>query len=142
MQAHLVETQKLFRRLQWGFNQTSIAALVASILLVPLAEAAPAIDPEFSAFWTKFKTALQKNDSAAVTDMTQLPYLLDSKKLDRAQFIKKYPTIFTAEVRKCLSKQKPVKDQQSYFLFCGEEIFIFAKVKGRGYAFTEIGVND
>lgn len=99
------------------------------------------LDKEFTAFWTGFKAALQKNDKNAIADMTKLPYLLNDKKLNRAQFIAQSDKIFTQGVRKCLAHEKPVPDRDSIFVFCGEEIYIFAKDKG-AYKFTEIGVND
>jgi hypothetical protein len=115
-------------------------ALTASLISLAL-PALSAPDKEFDAFWTKFKAALQKNDKNAVADMTKLPYLFDSKNLNRQQFIQQYPKLFPASTRKCLQSGKPVKDKDCYMVFCGEEIFIFAK-SGKNYAFTEIGVND
>lgn len=122
-----------------------LARVVVSVLLVQMFVAGAALaapDKEFDTFWTKFKAALQKNDKNAIADMTKLPYMLNSKNLNKQQFLQAYPKIFTAQIRKCLSTQKPVKDKDSYFVFCGEEIYIFAKVAGKNYAFTEIGVND
>lgn len=119
------------------------AACVLTISLISFAlPALSAPDKEFDAFWTKFKAALQKNDKNAIADMTRLPYFFDySKKLNKQQFLQKCPQIFTPSVRKCLQKGKPVKDKDSYMVFCGEQIYIFAK-NGKNYAFTEIGVND
>jgi len=115
----------------------AILAVVAFISM----PAGAAADTEFDAFWVKFKGAIQKNDKAAVTSMTKLPYMLESKDLNKDQFAQKYNAIFTPSVRKCLLKEKPLKDKDCYMVFCGEEIFIFAKVKGK-YMFTEIGAND
>lgn len=122
-----------------------LARVVVSFLLVQLFFAGAALaapDKEFDGFWTKFTAALQKNDKNAVADMTKLPYMLNNKNLNKQQFVQAYPKIFTAAIRKCLSTQKPVKDKDSYFVFCGEEIYIFTKVPGKNYLFTEIGVND
>lgn len=118
-----------------------LGGTMLGLALMFAVSAGVAADIEFDAFWTKFKAAIQKNDKNAVADMTKLPYLLNSKNLNRQQFIAEYPKIFTASVRKCLGTQKPLKDKDCYMVFCGEEIFIFAKT-GKGYAFTEIGVND
>lgn len=99
------------------------------------------VDPAFSTFWIKFKAAVARNDKSAVADMTKLPFLLDSKEQDRAAFIKQYSSLFTPKVHSCFARAKPTKDQDAYEIFCGEQIFLFAKVGGV-YKFTEIGVND
>ena len=99
------------------------------------------VDPEFTTFWVKFKAAVARNDKSAVADMTKLPFLLDSKELDRAGFIRKYNSLFTPKMRRCLARARPSRDQYSTEIFCGQQIFLFAKVGGV-YKFTEIGVND
>jgi hypothetical protein len=99
------------------------------------------VDPEFNTFWIKFKAAVARNDKAAVADMTKLPFMLDSKDLDRDGFIKQYSSLFTAKMRRCFARAKPSRDQESMEIFCGQQIFLFAKVDGV-YKFTEIGVND
>jgi hypothetical protein len=99
------------------------------------------IDPAFNAFWIKFRAAVARKDKGGVADMTKLPFLLDSKDQDRAGFIKQYSSLFTPRVRRCFGRAKPTKDQDAYEIFCGQQIFLFAKVDGV-YKFTEIGVND
>ena len=101
----------------------------------------PIVSKEFYSFWERFKDALRKNDKNALADMTKLPYLDDEKKLNKAQFIARSETIFSAATRKCLVRQKPVPDQNSIFFFCDDSIYIFAKDQGK-YKFIEIGVND
>jgi len=98
-------------------------------------------DPEFTAFWIKFKAAVARNDKAAVADMTRVPFMLDNKDLDRAGFIKQYSSLFTPKMRRCFTRARPTSDQDSMEIFCGQQIFLFAKVDGV-YKFTEIGVND
>lgn len=123
-----------------------VFSLVA-MLLVGIASPAPGqtrtakMDPEFNAFWIKFKTAVARNDKASVADMTRLPFMLDSKDLDRAGFIKRYSSLFTPKMRRCFARARPTRDQDSMEIFCGQQIFLFAKVDGV-YKFTEIGVND
>ena len=99
------------------------------------------VDPEFTAFWIKFKAAVGRNDKTAVVDMTRLPFMLDNKNLDRAGFIKQYSSLFSPKMRRCFARARPSRDQDKMEVFCGEQIFLFAKVNG-GYKFTEIGVND
>jgi len=120
------------------FAKTLIALFALSTFLSP---AAFAKDAEFDAFWTKFKAALQKNDKEAIASMTRFPYTSFDKTLGRKEFIVYCAKIFSKKTRDCLVKQTPVKDQNSYFVFCGDDIYIFDKAKGT-YQFAEIGVND
>lgn len=113
-----------------------------SLLVPTIGCASPAFaEPSFDAFWTKFKAAVAKKDKAAVASMTRLPYLYDSKKLDKEQFIAKYDLLFPKETATCFSKAKPTADKEDYFVFCGEQIYCFNKEKDK-WLFTEIGVND
>lgn len=103
--------------------------------------AVSAKDAAFDAFWLKFQTAMKNNDKEAIASMTRLPYVVDSTKMDKKAFVSYCDKLFSKKTRACLLKEKPVKDQTSYFAFCGEEIFIFSKVNGV-WLFTEVGVND
>lgn len=111
------------------------------------AVASPALQKEFDGFIGKFRAALKKNDSAAVAAMTKLPFMQDKSINDAAQFRAKiYRDSFTAKTRGCIQRTKAVYDRdpqnnESYFIFCGEEIFVFTKTPA-GFLFTEIGVND
>lgn len=119
-----------------------LALNLAATLLVAVAGAASgATDPQWESFWKEFKQAIEKNDRQAVASMTKLPYLFDSKQLDRKQFVAKYDTIFPKSARQSILKEKPTRDANCYEVFSGEQIYLFAKVKGK-YMFTEIGVND
>ena len=73
--------------------------------------------------------------------MTKLPYLHESKMLNKQQFVAKFDSVFPKSVSACFKKQKPVLDRDNYFVFCGEAIYCFNKVNGK-WMFTEIGVND
>ena len=97
--------------------------------------------PEFTSFWIKFKAAVARKDKPAVADMTKLPFMLDNKDLDRAGFIKQYSSLFTPKMRRCFARAGPSGDHDAMEIFCGQQIFLFAKVDGV-YKFTEIGVND
>src|SRR5437764_1434194 len=68
------------------------------------------VDPEFTTFWIKFKAAVARNAKAAVADMTKIPFMLDSKELDRAGFIKQYNSLFTLKMRRCFARARPSKD--------------------------------
>jgi hypothetical protein len=111
------------------------------------AAASPVLQKEFDGFIAKFRTALKANDSAAIAGMTRLPFANDEGGRDAAQFrAKVYPRYFTAKNRTCIQRGKAVYDRDgenndNYFIFCGELIFVFTKTPA-GFLFTEVGVND
>lgn len=116
--------------------------LLSALLVSLLGLAQPALAADgFTNFWTQFKAALTKRDKSALASMTKLPFLYNSKNLQKSQFIAMIDEILPAKLSKCFVKEKPQFDKGSYFAFCGEQIFIFSKVEGK-YLFTEIGVND
>jgi len=96
----------------------------------------------FTTFWTTFKAAIARNDKEAVADLTKLPFLYDSRERDRAGFIKIYPQLFTPKVRRCITRAKPLKEQEGYDVFCGELIFYFGKDASGKYKLLEFGAND
>jgi len=98
-------------------------------------------DRAFTAFWARFKAAVARNDKAAVADLTKLPFTVNNKDLNRAGFIKQYKSLFTPKMRRCFARARPTRDQDAMEIFCGNQIFLFAKVDGV-YKFTEIGAND
>jgi len=121
--------------------RTFLATTLFLFLLVPqLLEAKdpPPAAESFATFWADFKSAVARNDKEAVAAATKLPFMAQQSKAD---FIRDYPLYFTKEVKKCLATAKPVRDRDSYLVFCGEEIFSFGKVNG-AYKFTDIGMND
>lgn len=103
----------------------------------------PAIaeDREFDRFFVKFKQSIQNNDKNGVAAMTKLPFLLNGKQLSKAQFLSQYDKVLPAKVRRCLLKDHPKRDKNSYFVFCGEQIYVFSKVNDH-YLFTDIDAND
>jgi hypothetical protein len=122
------------------------AVLIASLLIFSSdgsawAQTKNKVDEAGVQFWTKFKTAVAKNDKEAAASMTRLPFLLDSRELTKAGFIQKFDSLFTARVKRCFAKAALVKEGDGFEVFCGQQIFLFDKVSG-DYKFTEIGVND
>ena len=121
-----------------------LRSILTSLMLGAVASQAqsqPAKSTEtFASFWTQFKAAVGRNDKEAVASMTRFPFYLEEQ-LTRDEFIKKYRHIFNRRIQRCFAKEKPVKDRQSYSVFCGNEIYAFEKVDGK-YKFTEIGAND
>ncbi|HYM00913.1 MAG TPA: hypothetical protein VEZ90_18290 [Blastocatellia bacterium] len=95
----------------------------------------------FAAFWARFKAAVLQNDKEAVASMTQLPFDLENEQLDRAAFIARFDSLFDKRVKRYFAKAKPIRDQEYYEVFAGDNSFMFKKVGGQ-YKFVEIGVND
>ena len=133
---------------------TGFALAATLAVLAPAAAQAPkkavasaALRQEFDGFIAKFRAALKANDSAAVASMTRFPYGSDRSIRDAAQFrAKSYPHDFNAKSRACIQRSKAVYDRDgenndNYFIFCGEDIFIFTKTPA-GFLLTEVGVND
>lgn len=111
------------------------------------AVASPALQKEFDGFIETFRAALKANDSMAIAGMTRLPFMNDSAIRDAAQFrAKTYATSFTAKNRACLQRSKALYQREedktdTYYVFCGENIFVFTKTP-TGFLFTDISVND
>ena len=65
--------------------------------------------------------------------MTRLPFGDDGSIRDATQFrAKAYPLNFTAKNRACIQRGKAVyardgENNDNYFIFCGELIFVFTK---------------
>ena len=120
-----------------------LATIVLLALTISIAPAQTPSKPEtFASFWKTFKAAIARNDKEAIADVTKLPFLYDSQERDRAGFLKIYGQLFTRKVRRCIATAKPVKEGDSYDLFCGELIFYFSKDTEGKYQFREFGVND
>lgn len=126
----------------------ALASLAPAFAQAPKqAAASPALQKEFDDFIARFRAALKSNDSAAVAGMTQLPFGHGDSRHDAAQFrAKDYPSLFTGKNRACVQRSKPVYDNgggnhDSYFVFCGDLIFVFTKAPA-GFRFTEVGHDD
>jgi hypothetical protein len=122
--------------------KTLLITISLLLSLVALrAEERPAQHESFATFWAAFKSAVAKNDKEAVVAATHLPSFYPNNPRAKEAFLQQYPSNFTKEVQKCFATAKPVRDRDSYVVFCGEEIFGFEKVNG-AYKFTSIGMND
>jgi hypothetical protein len=128
-----------------------VSALVlapASAIIAWSSEKAPAaVQAEFSAFLTTFKSAIKANDAKAVADLATLPFQDDPAVSNAAQFKATiYAESFTRQNRACLLRGKAIydRDQENndvYLVFCGELIFTFTRTPA-GFRFTDIAVND
>ena len=118
-------------------------ALILLVLINPVFSAEVKSEGQsFAPFWTQFKAAVANKNKEAIAGMTKFPFNYHDQ-LTRADFMKQFDVIFNAKVRKCFRSAKPEKDtnRESYTVFCGEDIFTFAK-EGGEYRFTDVGVND
>ncbi|WKA25803.1 hypothetical protein [Bradyrhizobium roseum] len=127
---------------------TALVNLAPAVAKAPKeAVASPALQKEFDGFIEKFRAALKANDSAAIAGMARLPFMNDSDIRDAAQFrAKTYATSFKAKNRACLQRGKALYAREedktdSYYVFCGEDIFVFTKTPA-GFLLTDISVND
>lgn len=127
---------------------TALVNLAPVVAQAKDAVASPAVQKEFDDFIAKFRAALKANDSAAVASMTRLPFMNDNAIRDAAQFgAKTYRTSFIAKNRACIQRGKAVyardgEKNDSYSVFCGDElIFVFTRTPA-GFLFTDISVND
>jgi hypothetical protein len=118
-----------------------VLLLVLSISGAAGAQNKNKVDEAGVQFWTKFKTAVAKNDKETTASMTRLPFLFQSRELTKPGFIQKFDTIFNVRVKRCFATAKLIKEGDGFEVFCGQQIFLFEKVGGI-YKFTEIGVND
>lgn len=128
-------------------NAMKLVVATALTLLVAMTPIQGAGNKEesksFASFWTQFKTAVANKNKEEIASMTKFPFVNGGSILTKADFTKKYDAIFGAKVQRCFRDAKPVKedDRESYSVFCGQSIFLFAKGNG-GYQFTDVGEND
>lgn len=119
---------------------------VVTVLLAINPAAAAESKPDarsFAGFWSRFNTAVATGNKEAVAGMTKFPFTNGGGQLSKAEFVKQYDTILSRNMRKCLEKAKPTKEQDrdSYSVFCGSSIFTFERTSEE-YRFTDIGEND
>lgn len=118
--------------------------LVVGLLISAGSALAAGSDDGFAAFWTEFKAAIGKSDQKAVSQMIKYPVLYNDIRQE-AEFPVIWKGAFKPAHRKCLAKQKPVKDTHegkvSYAAFCDDIIYSFSK-DDAGWKLTDFGVND
>ena len=119
---------------------TKVSALILILINFLAWGAAPLPAVDFNPFFAAFKAAVVRNDAKAVADMTQLPFLFDSKPRDAAAFQKIYQQLFDAQVRACFARAKAVAGQDAQVVNCGRYIFYFRVVKDR-YRFIEFAAD-
>ena len=87
---------------------------------------------------------MKANDVPAVASMTRFPFLHMTKDYDEAAFRKQiYPEFFTARLRDCIQKARPVYDldglkNHGFTIFCGKVMLIMEKpAVGGDFRFVE-----
>ncbi|MBN8941572.1 MAG: hypothetical protein J0H01_18845 [Rhizobiales bacterium] len=109
--------------------------------------APPALQAEFRQFLVGFRQAVRANDANAVAALTRLPMQHNGDMHDQAAFHRTvYRQLFNVRNRTCLETARPSYNKdgygnESFFLFCGQTIFVFSK-KDDGFRFAETAVND
>jgi|GEM_PF-2045215 len=112
--------------------------IATNLLIGILVAASLAVPPEFAAaqsdwatFWTKFKTAVIKNDKKTVLSLSEQSLSNED-----------YKILFGTSARQnCFAKAKPVKDGETYSVFCGGQGYYFGKVNGQ-FKFKEWFADD
>jgi len=122
----------------------SILILCTFVFSSFVVEAGTSKKESIGSFWTKFKTAVMKNDKQTLSDMVKyplsMPYGVRSVKT-KADFINRYKEIFDGQLKgfpvntakKCFANAKPEKEEGSsrYFVACNDVVlFYFTSTKG------------
>ena len=132
-----------------NITQVLITSIVIGVLFQPgLAQKGGSHEAEFKEFYAKFLAASRANDKEKIADMIAFP--VDSWSIDRKgdvrteaikdkpEFLSKYTTYFTANMRMHIPKAKlKALDDGGYFISWrdanAEFSFDFAYVEGTGY---------
>jgi hypothetical protein len=126
------------------------ATLAALCLVAPLnVRVQENASPAMKEFWSKFQSAVAKNDRDTVAALTKfplaMPYGVPSIKT-RAQLIRNYGKIFDAETKKCFAAAQPqVEDAKAkkFSINCGEAMMYWFEFSGGTYKFTTVdNVNE
>jgi hypothetical protein len=113
--------------------------LMCALSPITVRSASPAV-ANFEPFFMEFKAAVARNNAKAVAELTQLPFLFDSKPRDSLSFQKIYPQLFDTKVRTCFAQATAVVEQDAQVINCGRNIFYF-RVVNRQYRFIEFAAD-
>ncbi len=126
-------------------NGLSAAGIALALGALTFSLTAAAQAQEFAPFWKDFAAAAKAGDKAKVRAVMKFPFLYLSDLREEKEFEKIWKGLFTAKVRACLGKGKPLLDDNvkppNYVIFCGDTGFYFMKTDA-GWRFAETGVND
>ena len=131
-----------------------IAALVVAV--VPCRGQQPGLhDAEFRAFYDEFLGAVRANDKNKLADLIAFPvkdWSVERKGIvetvsikDKAEFLSKYDSFFTAFMRSHALKAKPQKVSDDHYTLIWQDAnaefsFEFEYISGRGYRLTAYGI--
>lgn len=125
-------------------SMISRGMLVAGLLMSAGRALAAETDDSFAAFWRQFNAAVGKADQNAVSQMIKYPVLYNDIR-QASEFPVIWKGAFKPAHRKCLAKQKPVKDTHdgkvSYSAICDDIIYSFSK-DDADWKLTDFGAND
>jgi hypothetical protein len=139
----LVEGEKMKKLAILFFSLTLIASALAQEPAKPAQS-----DASIQVFWDKFKTAVIKEDKAAIADLSQFPIWMPygmPKVKNKPQLIKRYRDVFhhDSDAAKCFTEAKPEVDQSrpGFTVACkneaGDPVIIYSFGRSRnGWRFT------
>ncbi len=125
----------------------SLAAVICLSVFttsVCLGATAAQTDPSIDAFWTKFKSAVIKNDKETIATMVQFPIAMPygvAAIRTKAQLLRRYRDLFNqqTDAAKCFADAKPEIDSANKNRFtvackdaAGNEVVIYGFVRTRG----------
>jgi len=118
------QTVKAPKSNSFGSTRLTRAQTWITGVLILLSISTASAEPDFSAFWKKFKAAVIGGDKAAVAEMTKfplsMPYEVKAVK-NKENFLRRYDEIFNGEANagQCFSKIEPQKESaQRYEIYC------------------------
>ena len=133
-------------RSRWHFTQhltwqsTRCLMLLLAVMLGRPVLANETAATGFASFHAQFRAAVSRQDSAAIAALTHLPFLIEGRALDRADFERAVPGLFTAFQRRCLAKAPALQEGDRHVVFCTPYAFYFGRVAGH-YRFLEFAAD-
>ena len=117
-----------------------IAILIWIICLPSQGFSQARVGANFETFYAEFKAAVTRNDAKAIAELTQLPFLFDSKPRNQNEFQRIYPELFDANIRACFASAKASWEDNAWVINCGRYIFYF-RVVNRQFRFVEFAAD-
>ena len=72
----------------------------------------------FARWWSQFQVAVAHNDKEAIAGMIKFPLEWENLKMrsikSNEEFLKRFPEIFTAEIKMKIAQVKPKKEEDGY----------------------------
>jgi hypothetical protein len=113
------------------------------LLLVSLSFSAAGADEEFTRWWPQFQAAAAKGDATAVSERSKFPMDWENgpvRKIEtRQDFIARFNTYFTADMKHAVASRKPVAIPGGYMITWkarGNEYSLHFRPAPRAYALS------